>query len=210
MRERWPGGDALEDSVREGPGLYPHPGISERYPGEQRRQPGGRSARGRRRRGRRLGPPLCALGAAASRAPRAARRSRRRRRRSTCQPCSQPAPDRPRLGVHVRDRDAGRGAEPDHRAAEADRVGEHPPVVAALLERQRGERDVVEHRRQEAEPERRLPGRRRAASRPASSRRTRTSESRKTRALEGAGQQRPVGLADRRGHEDAPPRPRRR
>jgi hypothetical protein len=44
------------------------------------------------------------------------------------------------------------------RAAEADRVGEEAPVVAALLQRQRGERDVVEHRGDEAEAERRLPG----------------------------------------------------
>ena len=51
------------------------------------------------------------------------------------------------------ERDAGRRAEPDHRAAEADRIGEHAPVVAALLQRQRGERDVVEHRGDEAEAE---------------------------------------------------------
>ena len=33
----------------------------------------------------------------------------------------------------LRDRDARRRPEPDHRAAEADRVGEHAPVIAALL-----------------------------------------------------------------------------
>ena len=44
-----------------------------------------------------------------------------------------PAPDGLRLGVHVRDRHAGGGAEPDHGAAVADGVGEQAPVVAALL-----------------------------------------------------------------------------
>ena len=47
----------------------------------------------------------------------------------------------------------GRRAEPDHRAAEADGVGEIAPVIAALLQRERGERDVVEHGGQEAEAE---------------------------------------------------------
>src|SRR5687768_3894780 len=68
-----------------------------------------------------------------------------------------PAADRFRLRIHVRERYAGRGAEPDHRAAEAHRVGEQSPVVAALLERERGERNVVEHRRDEAQRERREP-----------------------------------------------------
>ena len=86
------------------------------------------------------------------------RRSRRRRPRATCQPWRSQRPTDLRLGIHVRQRDAGRRAEPDHRAAEADRVGQEAPVVAALLERQRGQRDVVEHRRDEAEAERGLPG----------------------------------------------------
>src|SRR6266571_8030392 len=45
----------------------------------------------------------------------------------------EPAPDRLRLGVHVRQRHAGARAEPDHRAAESDAVGKITPVVAALL-----------------------------------------------------------------------------
>ena len=65
------------------------------------------------------------------------------------------------LGKLARQRDAGRRAEPDHRAAEADRVGEKAPVVAALAQGERGERDVVEDGGDEAEAEGDLPRRRR-------------------------------------------------
>ena len=84
---------------------------------------------------------------------------------------AQPEPDRFRLRIHVGQRDAGRRAEPDHRAAEADRIGEIAPVVAALLQGERGERDVVEHRRDEAEARARSARTRAAVARPASSRR---------------------------------------
>ena len=63
---------------------------------------------------------------------------------------AQPGAHGARLRKQVGDRDARGRAEPDHRAAEADRVGEHAPVVAALLQRELGERDVVEHGRDEA------------------------------------------------------------
>ena len=69
----------------------------------------------------------------------------------------QPAPGRPGLGKHAGQRDAGRGTEPDHRAAEADGVGENAPVVASLRQCQRGEGDVVEYRRDEAQSHRRMP-----------------------------------------------------
>ncbi len=91
----------------------------------------------------------------------------------------QPAHDRTSFGKQVRDGDAGRRAEPDHRAAEADRIREHTPIVTALLERELGERDVVEHRRHKAEPERVSATTPPAGARPASSRRSSTRHSRK-------------------------------
>src|SRR5712692_9144462 len=69
----------------------------------------------------------------------------------------EPETHRFRLRIYVGERDPRARAEPDHRAAEADAVGEIPPVVAALLERERGERNVVEHRRNKTEAERGLP-----------------------------------------------------
>ena len=49
----------------------------------------------------------------------AGRRSRPRRRRATCQPWRSHWPTERASGKLVGERDAGRGAEPDHRAAEA-------------------------------------------------------------------------------------------
>src|SRR5262245_15295855 len=48
-----------------------------------------------------------------------------------------PAEAKPQAGVlafriHVGESNPGRRAEPDHRSAEAYRIGEHAPVVAAL------------------------------------------------------------------------------
>src|SRR5207248_10538872 len=63
----------------------------------------------------------------------------------------EPQPDGLGLRVHVGERHPRRRAEPDHRAAEAYGVRQVAPVVAALLERERGERNVVEHRGAEAE-----------------------------------------------------------
>ena len=59
---------------------------------------------------------------------------------------SEPSADRARLWEEVRQGDASGGTEPEHGAAVADREGEHAPVVTSLLERQRGQRDVVEDR----------------------------------------------------------------
>ena len=117
----------------------------------------------------------------------------------------QPPAHRPGLGEHVGHRHAGRRAEPDHRAAEADRVGEHAPVVAALPKRQRGERDVVEHRRDEAEAEGRHP-RRAAGSRStgiieAAS----TSDSRNTEPVMAAGSTDQSGRLHGRGGQDRGP-----
>src|SRR5712691_5012595 len=69
----------------------------------------------------------------------------------------EPAPDRPRLGIHVRQRHAGARAEPDHRAAESDGISEIAPIVTALFESERGQRNVVEHGRNESESQRRTP-----------------------------------------------------
>ena len=95
--------------------------------------------------------------AAASRASPAAARKPATYASATCQPALSQRPTERASGKQVADRHARRRAEPDHRAAEADGIGEHAPVVAALLERELGQRDVVEHRRDEPEPERRLP-----------------------------------------------------
>src|SRR6266496_5676921 len=57
----------------------------------------------------------------------------------------EPAPHRPRFRIHVGEGHARARAEPDHRSAEAHGVGEVAPVVAALLERQSREWDVVEY-----------------------------------------------------------------
>ena len=56
-----------------------------------------------------------------------------RRRRHV--PAAAAASDRPTCasGIQVGERHAGRRAEPDHRAAEAHRIGQQAPVVAALL-----------------------------------------------------------------------------
>ena len=113
-------------------------------------------------------------------------------------------------GYMLRQRHAGRRAEPDHRAAEADRVGQEAPVVAALLERQRGERNVVEHRRQEAQAERRLPRRRRQLL-DRHHRRAQHQRQQEDRALErrrAAGSS-PAG-ATPRGQQDRQPTPQRR
>ena len=67
---------------------------------------------------------------------------------------TQPVADRLGFRIHVGKRDAGRRAEPDHRTAKTDGIGQNAPVVAALLERQRGERDVVEYRRDKTQAER--------------------------------------------------------
>ena len=76
---------------------------------------------------------------------------------------------RPGLRIHVGERHARRRAEPDHRTAEADRIGEEAPVVTALFQRQRGQWNVVEHRRHKTQAQRGLPGRDRQSSPPASS-----------------------------------------
>ena len=115
-----------------------------------------------------------------------------------CQPDATQSRGRSRLREHVRQRDAGRRAEPDHRAAEADGVGEEAPVVAALPERQRGERDVVEDGRDEAEAERRPATTPPAAPRPASSRPRARALSRKTLPLTRTGTHPPVGTRQRR------------
>ena len=79
---------------------------------------------------RRLAPS--AAGRDASRARAAARSSRGRSRRRRASRVTQALTDAP-AGT-ARQRDAGRRAEPDHRAAEADGVGEEAPVVAALAQ----------------------------------------------------------------------------
>ena len=70
---------------------------------------------------------------------------------------SEPLADRPGLGKVVGERDTGAGAKPDHRSAKAHRIGEETPIVSALLERQRSERNVVEHGGNKTQAERRLP-----------------------------------------------------
>ena len=85
------------------------------------------------------------------------------------------------------------------------------PSRSRPADRQRGQRDVVEHRRHEAEAERGLPRRRAAGARPASSTRTSTSDSRNTRALAArpaAGSS--AGWRSGAASSDAPPTPRRR
>ena len=59
---------------------------------------------------------------------------------------TQPQADRLRFPIYVGERDTRRGAEPDHRATKPDRIGKKAPVIAALFQGERGERDVVEHR----------------------------------------------------------------
>src|SRR6202008_4178676 len=61
------------------------------------------------------------------------------------------------FGVHVGQGDAGGRAEPDHRSAEAHGISEIAPIVAALLQGERGQRNIVEDSRQKTEPERGLP-----------------------------------------------------
>src|SRR5438128_734680 len=72
---------------------------------------------------------------------------------------SQPVCDRSRFWKKRAESDASRGTEPDNRAAKTDRVSEKTPVITTLLQGERGERNVVERGRQQAEPERRLPRR---------------------------------------------------
>ena len=122
---------------------------------------------------------------------------------------AEPLPDRLRLRIHVGQRHAGGGTEPDHRTAKADGVGEEAPVVAALLEGQRRERDVVEHGGHEAQAQRRLPGRRRQFFH-RHQRRTGDQREQENRALEGLGQQLPVGPPQRRRHQDGHPDGERR
>ena len=69
-----------------------------------------------------------------------------------------PRQDRPGFGKQVGQGHARRRPEPDHGAAETHRVGQHPPVVAALLQGQRGQGDIVENRGDIAQSERGLPG----------------------------------------------------
>ena len=52
----------------------------------------------------------------------------------------QPSPDRAGLGEQVRHSDTSRRAEPDHRPAKAYAIGKHAPVVATLLQGERGQR----------------------------------------------------------------------
>ncbi|MFO0005084.1 MAG: hypothetical protein ACK559_28545, partial [bacterium] len=72
-----------------------------------------------------------------------------------------PVRDRARLGESGGERHAGRGTEPEHGAPESDRERKEAPVVAALLERETGQRDVVEHRGDEPQAQCRHPPRRR-------------------------------------------------
>src|SRR6266571_2095428 len=69
-------------------------------------------------------------------------------------PVAKPKSDGPRFRVHVRESYPGRRAEPDHRSAEADRVGKIAPIVTALLEGKRRQRDIIENRRQKSKTKR--------------------------------------------------------
>ena len=118
----------------------------------------------------------------------------------------EPQADRFRLRVHVRQRYAGGRTEPDHRAAESHRIRKIAPVVAALLERERGKRDVVEDRGDEAEAERGLPRRRRQFLH----RHQRSAHDQRKKehaAFECARQQRPRRPAPQRSDEDRGPHP---
>ena len=122
---------------------------------------------------------------------------------------AEPAPDRFRFRIHVGQRHAGGRSEPDHRAAEAHGVGQIAPVVTALLQRQRGQRDVVEHRGNEAEAERGLPrGDRQRFHRHQGSRGDQRQQ--EDGALECLRQHLPVRAIEARGQRESPPRPRGR
>src|SRR6516165_8347501 len=69
----------------------------------------------------------------------------------------QPESDRFRFGIRIRKCNSRRRAEPDHRPAKSDGISERAPVVAALLERECCEWNVIKDRRYEPEPERGLP-----------------------------------------------------
>jgi hypothetical protein len=57
------------------------------------------------------------------------------------------------FGEEVGHRYAGRRTEPGHRSAEPDRERQRGPVVAALLKSEPGQRNVVEHRGDDAQSE---------------------------------------------------------
>ncbi len=63
----------------------------------------------------------------------------------------------PRFREAARHSHTRRRPEPEHRPAVADGEGEVAPVVAALVQGQGGQRDVVKHRGHEPQPHRRLP-----------------------------------------------------
>ncbi len=115
-----------------------------------------------------------------------------------------PGAGRTRLREHARERDTGRRAEPDHRTTEPDSVGQEAPVVAALVQRKRRQRDVVENRRDEAEAERNGPRcRRQTVDR--HHRGAQHEREQEHAAACGAGQQAPVGRADPAGQHDREP-----
>jgi hypothetical protein len=55
-----------------------------------------------------------------------------------------PLHDRSCLWIEIRQGHSRRGAEPNHRPTKSDGVGEETPVISALIDGQRGEREVVE------------------------------------------------------------------
>src|SRR5215510_14618956 len=64
---------------------------------------------------------------------------------------TEPADRRPRLVHQPHNRDPGGRSEPDHRAAETDDKSQKTPIVIVLLHSESGQRNIVEHRRKEAQ-----------------------------------------------------------
>ena len=124
---------------------------------------------------------------------------------ATCQPCHSQQPTDLASGIHVGERHAGGRAEPDHRAAEADGVGEEAPVVAALLQAPARSAGCCRTRPRRSRARAPSATTRRAASRPASARRQVTSASRKMVPLKVSGITSQSGRRTRRRDEQRPP-----
>ena len=83
-------------------------------------------------------------------------------------PVANPEADGLRLRIHIRQGNPGRRAEPNHRSAETDRIGQEGPVISSLLKGKARKRDIVKGGRYKTQSESRVPAGRRELPPPAS------------------------------------------